>query len=234
MNAIRLMMAIAAVFALSFAAPLFAQEGEKKEEGKRAEEGKKEVEKEGEEKEGEAEEDDLTRMKKQFKDVDKVIAGVTLTKEDIESYEKHEDAFDEFVDSDEKFEKLANKNIKEAFDYAIKSEKYLAWAKERELEAETWLRKAVRILTFETRQDLADMDETVEEMKEWKKTLEDLKDTMTDEEYKEAIKETDDAIKMLEGMSEFAKSLPAPTEAEAKLFVDEEDGDEGEDEDSMD
>lgn len=233
MKAMRLMLAVVAAFGLGVAAPVYAQDAEKpaKEAGK--EEGKKEEGK----KDGEAEdESEIGQLKKQFKDVDKVIAGVTLTQADLDSYEKHEEAFENYMEGDEKFEELADKSIKEAFDYAVKSEKYLAWAKERELNGEEWLRKAVRILVFEIRSDLMDMDDMVESMKEWKETLKEMKDTMSEEEYKEAVKETDEAIKSFEEMRDFAKSLPAPTEAEAKLLKendDEEDDDDAEEE-SMD
>jgi hypothetical protein len=225
---------LAVLVALSFGAALSAQESkpEKAPEGE-----EKEGEKEGEKAE---EEDYLAKLKAQFKDVDKVVGTVTVTDADIKSYEKYEQEFDDFVDSDAKFEELSDKSLKEAFDYAITSEKYLAWAKARSLSAEDWLRKACRIMIFSVRDSLGGpgMEEQIKSLKEMKTEMEKLKDQLSAEEYKESMDQIDKSIAQLEGMRDFGKSLPAPTEAEAALLkkTDEEDSkdEDGEDKDDMD
>ncbi|MCB9932596.1 MAG: hypothetical protein H6841_04150 [Planctomycetes bacterium] len=183
---------------------------EKAEEGKEGEEGE-----EGEEKE----EDPVADFEKVFKDVDKVVDSVKVTDEDIQSFLKHNDSFDEAMEKDEKFEELKDKNIKEAFDHAVKSEIYKAWADKNGLKAEDWLRKAVRIMVLNVKVNMGpSMAEQAEMIAEQRKMVEGMKDMLGEEEYKEAIKAIEDGEKTLKGMTKVIDGLPAGTDEEKKLI----------------
>ena len=164
------------------------------------------------------EEDPVEELKSLFKDVDKVIDGVKLTEEDIKSYIAHTDSFDTAMEEDEKFEELKDKSIKEAYDYAVKSDKYTAWATKEGVDAD-WLKKAIRIMVLNFKTSMSgDLDEQVKALEEQKKMIEGMKGDLGEEEYKEAVEGLDEALKMMKGMGEVAKGLPAPTEEEAKLL----------------
>ena len=180
---------------------------EKKDEGK------------DEAKEEPAEDDPVANLKAVFKGVDEVIKDVKLTQEDIDSYVKHNESFDKAMAEDEKFEELKDKSIKEAFDYAIKSDKYKAWAEKEGVKAEDWLRKAVRVMVLNFKLSVgADIDEQIEGLAEQRKMVESMKEMLSKEEYDEAMKALDDGAKTLKGMKEIAEGLPAPSEEEKKLI----------------
>lgn len=225
---------LAIAITLMFGTALNAQEGKEGEKPAKEGEGEKEGEKEKEEA------DPIETLKKQFKDIDTVIGSVTITQADLDSYKKYEKEFDDFAESDAKLEELSEKSLKEAFDYAVKSEKYLEWAAKRELKAEDWLRKALRIVVLGIREQFngPEYDEQIESMREMKKEIEKMKDQLPEEDFKESMKQMDEAIAQLESLRDFGKSLPAPTEAEAALLKKANEGgsddEEGEKEDSMD
>lgn len=196
------------------ASMLSAQEGEKPKDDKVEE---KEVEKEGEEKE----ETDLQKFQRIFKGADEVIKGVEVKQADIDLYKKHSDSFDEAMAEDEKFEELKDKSIKEAFDHALKSEKYLAWAKENELNAEDYLRKSIRITVLQFKFQVEDgADEQIKQLEEAKNMIEGMKEMMDEETYNESMASITEGLELIKGMKEIADGFKAANEEEAKLIKD--------------
>lgn len=221
----KFVLAVLAMVCISASVPtLQAQEkgaeGDKPAAGeKKADEGKEgEEAEEGEEGE-EGEEDPVENLKQVFKDVDKVIDGVAITEADIEAHLKYNKSFDEAMEKDEKFEELKDKSIKEAYDHAVKSETYKAWAEKNGLKAEDYLRKSIRIMVLNFKLTIGpQMKEQQESLAEQRKMVEGAKEMLGEEEYKEAMKSLDEADKMLKGMVEVADGLPAASDEEKKLI----------------
>jgi hypothetical protein len=197
-------------------------EGDKPAEEKKDDKKKDEEEKGDEEKDDEGDEeeaDPVENMKKLFKDVDKVIDSVKIAEADIESYLKHSESFDEAMEKDEKFEELKDKSIKDAFDHALKSETYKAWAEKNELKAEDWLRKAIRIMVLNFKVNYGpQIKEQQEGLAEQRKMVESMKEMIPAEDYNEAIQGLDEADKMLKGMGDVIEGLPAASDDEKKLI----------------
>ncbi len=219
----KFVLAVLAMVCLSASVPtLQAQEkgaeGDKPAEEKKADEKEAEGDEEGDDEE-EEDADPVENMKKMFKDVDKVIDTVKIAEADIESYLKHNKSFDEAMEKDEKFEELKEKNIKEAFDHALKSDTYKAWAEKNELKAEDYLRKAIRIMILNFRVNFGpQIKEQLDGLAEQRKMVESAKESIPAEDYNEAIKALDEADKMLKGMSEIIDGLPAGSDEEKKLI----------------
>ncbi|MCZ7605649.1 MAG: hypothetical protein M5U25_06135 [Planctomycetota bacterium] len=219
----KFVLAVLAMVCLSASVPtLQAQEkgaeGDKPAEEKKADEKEAEGDEEGDDEE-EENADPVENMKKMFKDVDKVIDTVKIAEADIESYLKHNKSFDEAMEKDEKFEELKEKNIKEAFDHALKSESYKAWAEKNELKAEDYLRKSIRIMILNFRVNFGpQIKEQLDGLAEQRKMVESAKESIPAEDYNEAIKALDEADKMLKGMSEIIDGLPAGSDEEKKLI----------------
>lgn len=219
----KFVLAVLAMVCLSASVPtLQAQEkgaeGDKPAEEKKADEKEAEGDEEGDDEE-EEDADPVENMKKMFKDVDKVIDTVKIAEADIESYLKHNKSFDEAMEKDEKFEELKEKNIKEAFDHALKSESYKAWAEKNELKAEDYLRKSIRIMILNFRVNFGpQIKEQLDGLAEQRKMVESAKESIPAEDYNEAIKALDEADKMLKGMSEIIDGLPAGSDEEKKLI----------------
>lgn len=194
------------------ASMLSAQDSDKPKEGKVEE---KEVEKEGEEKE----ETDLQKFQRVFKGADEIIKGLEIKQADIDLYKKHSDSFDEAMAEDEKFEELKETSIKEAYDHAIKSEKYLAWAKKNELNAEDYLRKSIRITVLQFKYQVEDgADEQLKQLEEAKTMVEGMKEMMDEETYNETMKSVTEGIDLIKGMKEIAEGFKAASEEETKLI----------------
>lgn len=219
----KFVLAVLAMVCLSASVPtLQAQEkgaeGDKPAEEKKADEKEAEGDEEGDDEE-EENADPVENMKKMFKDVDKVIDTVKIAEADIESYLKHNKSFDEAMEKDEKFEELKEKNIKEAFDHALKSDTYKAWAEKNELKAEDYLRKSIRIMILNFRVNFGpQIKEQLDGLAEQRKMVESAKESIPAEDYNEAIKALDEADKMLKGMSEIIDGLPAGSDEEKKLI----------------
>ncbi|MCB9894110.1 MAG: hypothetical protein H6839_06670 [Planctomycetes bacterium] len=243
------MLALLAVACMGATAPALKAQDAGKEE-KPAGEAKKDAggeAKEGEDKEGKeepGEEDPVANLKAVFKDVDTVIKDVKLTQEDIDSYLKHNDSFDKAMKEDEKFEELKDKSVKEAFDHAIKSDKFKAWAEKEGVKGEDWLRKAVRIMVLNFKLSVGPgIDEQIKSIEDQKAMVESMKEMLSEEEYKEAMDAIEEGVKTLKAMKEIAEGLPTPSEEEKKLIEanrekidaaggsDDEDGEDGEEED---
>jgi hypothetical protein len=201
---------LAVLTALSFSTALFAQESKPE----KAPEGE-EKEAEGEEKE----EDALAHYKAMFKDIDTVIGKTTVTEEGIKGYLDHHETFRDAMKKDKKFEELKEKNLKEAFDHAVKSEIATAWAKEKGVELDSWLRQTLRVMVLTFR---AQIEESVAAQKEalaaQRKQVEELKSELSDEEYKEYIKALDEGDQALKDWGAMSDGLAKPTDAEDKVL----------------
>ncbi|MBK8205602.1 MAG: hypothetical protein IPK87_02290 [Planctomycetes bacterium] len=249
MRNVKWMLAVAAMFAVgAFSAPVTAQMGgstEKKVEGEKKEgEGK-----EGEGKEEPKEEDGIytTMLKPMLKDVGEVIDKAEYTDADVKSYLKHHEAVKKLFDADPKWEELSNENLKRAFEYMVKNEKYVAWAKEAGVDADMFLRKGLRLRMQWFKKNWVDEQEAG--LKEYLAELEKGKADIPEEEFKAAKEYIEGLMKDLANARKFLeKTITGPTDAEKKATEDNkealkkafdeedgdsEDGDEGEDEDGM-
>jgi hypothetical protein len=198
---------LAVLIALSFGTALSAQES------------KPEKAPEAEEKEGEKEEDALEHYRAMFKDFDTVIGKTTVTEEGIKGYLDHHQSFRDAMKKDEKFEELKKKSLKEAFDYAVKSEIATAWAKEKSVELDSWLRQTMRVMALTFRAQIAESVESQKEMlAAQRKQVEEMKSELSDEEYKEYITALDEGDKALKDWQAMGDGLPKGTDAEDKLL----------------
>lgn len=247
MRKMKWMLAIAAMFAVAaVAAPLSAQMGGDKEEPKK-EEPKKEEPKE--EPESPEDADKLSvKLKKTLKGIDEVTGKVEFAEADVKAYLKHFEDLDKMMEGDEKFEALKESNMKEAFDYIIKNEKYLAWAKKNEVDAEAFMRKSLRLRTTFYKLYLPDMLDGI--IKKQREMIEGFKDMIPEDEFKKAMSELDAAAEDFKACRKVLETVPGPTDAEKKVIeankkaldkafeMEQEEegsegGDEGEDEDGM-
>jgi hypothetical protein len=192
---------LAIMAALTFSTALSAQVGSK--------------EAEGEEKEGEAKEEEKTDYAALFKDAETVIEKITVSEDDIKSYLKHDASFTKAMKKDAKWNELKKKNLKEAHDHGVKSETYLAWAKENTVDAATWLTKAMRIMCI-TFPGL--VDEQLEAIKTQRAELEKVKGEYSEEEVKAYSDMLDAQEKDMKAAKEGIAKLPKATDAEAKLI----------------
>jgi hypothetical protein len=240
-------MLMVAALAMVAAMPLAAQaEGEKKPEEKKDEkpaEPEKKEEGEAKEEKEEGNKDDLDKMmRRALKDIADVIGKVEATEEDVKLYIKHDDASDEVTDKDETFQKLKKENYKKAFEHLIKSEPYVAWCKKEGLEAENFTRKSLRVMTGFIKLHMPAMLDDI--VKQQKDVLEEYKDELPEADYTAAVAELKKAEAMFARVKKELDVIPAPTDAEKKLYEthkkaltkimnggddDEEDIDEGED-----
>ncbi len=241
-------MLMVAALAMVAAMPLVAQaEGEKKPEEKK-EEKPAEPSKEGEAKEEKKEEkeegnkDDLdNKLKRALKGVEELVGKVEVTEDDVKLVLKHHKATKAVTDKDEKFQKLKDENLKEAFDHLMKNEAYVAWCKKEGLEADAFTRKALRIRTGYIKLYLPTiMDDAIKTQKE---LLEEYKAEIPEADYNKAIAELKKAEEMFKRAKKQLEIIPAPTDAEKKAYEahkdaldemmndddEEEDMDEGED-----
>lgn len=158
-------------------------------------------------------------FEKLLKDVDKVISGVNYDEKDMKSFTDHWKSTSNLLEKDEKFNKLKDQNVKEAFDYAVKHEKYVAWAKEKGVDADKFMRKGMRIFLQHIKIVMGDQSKTLRKnLDDARAMIEQFKEYMTEEKYKEQIAELDNAAKNLETMENAFKKVPDPTDAEKKLL----------------
>jgi hypothetical protein len=257
MKMMRFFAALVAGAAMLFAPALMAQDApatpksedkpaEKPKEPEKAPEkdgDKKEEPKEGEKKDGEKKEEE-SKWVKVFKDLDQVIGKVEATDEDVKQFIKHYPAFDKLTDADEKFQKLTSESMKQAYEHLLKSEKYIAWAKENSLDAEKFLKSGFRIYMMATKALLLDAKEA--EIKENKKKIEDMKNELSEEELKGYMEMVESVLKDIAEMRKAMNVVSGPTDAEKKVLEtnktellklidggDEEDADDDEKEDGM-
>lgn len=171
-----------------------------------------------------AEKDDPTKMDFEalFKDCDKVLT-LNFTADDVKNFKDNWVAGADLLKDDKEFQKLKKKNIKEAFEYVIKAEAYIKWAKEKKLDADAYLRKSLRIMFQHVKLGTPDMIKTqrealAAERKEKEAAKE--KGDLTAEQLKEYMTQWDAASKMLDNLEKGVALIPAPTDAEKKLLED--------------
>ncbi len=219
------MLAVAVALMTGAAAPMYSQEGgaapeqkpeekvEKKEEGKEpAKEEEKDVEKEGEERD-ETFDQMLAAV---LKDIGEVTGKVEATEDDVKALIKHHEPMNKVMRGDAKFTELKSKNMKQAFEYLIKHEGYMAYCKQEGLECELATRKMLRVRTGFMREHLpALLDDLI---KSQKAMIEEYKEMLPEEDYKEAVKGLADAEEMFKKAKKELETIPAPTDAEKKLF----------------
>lgn len=263
MKTMRVLAAMVAGAAMFFAPALMAQDApapapapapkeekpvekpaEKPKEGEKAPEGDKKEEPKTAPKEEES------GFAKMFKGLGDVTGKVEAAEADFKTFLKNYAEMDKLTEGDEKFQALSNTSLKEAFDYMLKNEKYLAWAKEKGLDGEKYLRISMRIVTIHIKSSAKDSFKEAEKaIEEGIKQIEGMKDQMPAEDYKNALAEMEKAKKEMASMLKTIEALPGPTEAEAKLYEankkeiakamgegegeEAEDGDKGEKEDGM-
>jgi hypothetical protein len=216
-------MLMVAVLAMVAAMPLVAQaDGEKKPEEKKDEqpaepEKKEDGEAKDDKKEAEGDKDDLDKkLKRVLKGVEELVGKVEVTEDDVKLVLKHHKAAKAVTDKDEKFRKLKDENLKEAFDHLIKSEAYVAWCKKEGLEAEAYTRKALRVRTGYIKLYLPTMlDDAIKQQKD---VLEEYKDEIPEADYKKAIAELTKAEEMFKRAKKQLEIIPAPTDAEKKAY----------------
>ena len=215
MKAMRILAVLAAGAALTLAAPSMAQEAQPKGEEKPKEEPKHVEKKEGE-KAGEKESEAEAKLANVYKDIDQVVGKVEAGEGDFKLFLKHYSAIDKLTKADAKFQELTEKNLKEAFDHLVKAEKFTAWAKENGVEAEKFLKVAMRIylLTLKT----VGLKATEEKLADSKKEIESIKDDMPADEYKQYMAMLDSVSKDIAAMRKAMAVISGPTEAEAKLI----------------
>lgn len=154
-----------------------------------------------------------------FKDVDKVIGTVNYTADDVKTFKDQWTAGADLLKDDAEFQKLKKKSIKEAFDYAVKHASVLEWAKEKKLDADTYMRKSLRIMLQHVKQQIPDQVKAGREsLENARKMVETYKDALGEEKYNEQIKKLDEATKMLDGMEKGFDLIPNPTDDEKKLL----------------
>ena len=189
-----------------------------KEEGKAGDENK------GKEDAGDAEEkpapnDTVARHKRLLKDISDVIGTVTVSEADVKSWLDHRADFEKAMLADEDFGAKRAVSLKQAFDHALTSEVYTAWAKGENLNAEDWLRKSLRIKVLNYRlRALKEAPEQREALKAKLEKIEGEKQNLSTGEYenaKAAIADTQDLLTKLET---YVKTLPEPSEPEKKAL----------------
>jgi hypothetical protein len=192
-------------------APEKPKESEKAPEGDKKEEPKKEEKKE-----------ELSDVEKMFKGLDEVTGKIEATDADFKAYIKHGKELETLTEADEKLTKLLEKNMKEGFDALIKHEKYLAFAKSKELDAEKFARATLRVMTTYLKVNTETMLKTeAEKIDAGVKELEKMKmeGELTEEQFKKAMIEVEQSRKQLADVKKALKMIPGPTEAETKLLA---------------
>lgn len=169
--------------------------------------------------EDEDDDDPVAMYRKMVKDLKDVTGEVTFTQADIDSMAEHMPELDKLMDDDEEFEDLKEKSIKEAFDYVIKSDKFVKWAKEKGLD-ETWMRKCLRIMTCRWKMMIPEQKKTMEEALT---EIENQREEMGEEMYAMYKEMIEEQAKMLADIEKiFDTDVPGPTDDEKKLLEDEE------------
>jgi len=165
------------------------------------------------EKEAEKEDGDITaEVRKGMKDIESVTGKVEYAEADVSAFLKHWTAFtDKFGQLD-----MGESSIKDTFDGLIKNDEYLAWAKERELNAEDYLRKSYRVLTNFLKLNFAKLvSETVKAQRDM---VERMRDQFDDEDVNEMLKELDTFEADIKEADKLLQEVPGPTADEKKLL----------------
>lgn len=208
----KLLAAVAAVGVFSFLLPVLPAQAGGEQPAPKAEEPKEEPKADEKDNFGE-------NLKNMLKDLDQVTGKVEATEDDFKAVIKHKDSLEKVTDANEEFKKAKDKNMKEAFDIAIKDEKYIAWAKENGLEPEAFLRKFLRVLTIGMKHSMgpafADQQKQFDDLE---KVLEQFKEALGEEEYKKQQAELTHAKEQMKIADEAIKGIPGPTDAEKVLL----------------
>lgn len=208
----KLLAAVAAVGVFSFLLPVLPAQAGGEQPAPKAEEPKEEPKADEKDNFGE-------NLKNMLKDLDQVTGKVEATEDDFKAVIKHKDSLEKVTDANEEFKKAKDKNMKEAFDIAIKDEKYIAWAKENGLEPEAFLRKFLRVLTIGMKHSMGKAFEDGQaQLDEDEKTIEQFKDALGEEEYKKQKESITHAKGQMKIADEAVKGIPGPTDAEKVLL----------------
>jgi len=218
MKTIRLAAAIAMFGFLGVAGQgLMAQDAPPKAEEKPKEEPKAE--------EPKVEDTSVTgRLAKLFKGLDTITGKTEINEEAMKLVIKHQPGLEKVGKGDAEFKKAKESSFKEAHDYLLKNDKYLAWAKENSLDPADFLKKFLRVFTTHLKGEIeTKLKEAIEGIPEQEKMLKTYKDSgdITEEEYNKYLKEIADGKADIEkAIKSLATLIPGPTEAEAKLLKD--------------
>lgn len=223
MKTTQLLVALVAAGAVTFFAPaLTAQMGQPKggEEKPKAGGEEKPEGKEEPKEEPKAEENQADKMEKLFKNLDEVTGKTEYTEDDVKNFIKHHDEIKKLTEADAEFKKKSDANLKEAFDYLVKNEKWVAWCKEKGVDADKYLRKHLRIMTTYMKIKFEDIAKNaIENIDGFKKMLEEMKGEMEEADYKKQMEQIDQAKKDVERMNKAIQTSPGPTDAEKKALT---------------
>jgi hypothetical protein len=168
---------------------------------------------------GQSSQDDLAYSNQDFEQWAKKLAefvkDVHFNESDIQSFinladdfaaigAKEDGADEEYVD----------------FNTIAKNAEYLAWARSKGINSETWLKKTMRIIAAMMQTEIeANRDVEQVDMQEQIKQLEAMRDQMGEEVYQQALKSMSAASAAMQGLDNAYKYLPVPTEAEKALMA---------------
>jgi hypothetical protein len=149
------------------------------------------------------------------KDAKDVTGKVEITKEDFDLIAEH------WPELTRTFRvQPMGSSIKDAHKQLMENEEFLAWAEERDLNADDFTRKGLRLSTLHLKLEV--LPRARQQLQQQSEVIERMRGMMEEEDFKaaqESIKTVERDIKAAEKL---AGEVPGPTDAEKKLLEDDE------------
>jgi hypothetical protein len=168
---------------------------------------------------GESSQDDIEESNRQFQQWTKSLAefvkDVRFNEEDVQSLISQWDDFAAIggKEADEEEEFID-------FSTILNDAEYLSWAKERDLDSDMWLKKTMRIMAVIMRAEIEENEsgETFD-MEAQMKEIEEMRAQVGEEAYQQMKEALAAGAAALQGMEDFHKHLPVPSDAEKAVLT---------------
>lgn len=205
------LLALAVVAAILLGGPVFAQAA-----GSGPDEGS---DGEAESKPRPARQDVVAAVTEWARGVDTVVASVSLTDTDVDSYIKHREGFNAAMKHEKALAKFSV-NLKEAYDLTVKSEVYLNWAKEVGLDPADWLQKAVRVRVLEYRMRAeTELPTRKQRIAQRLKLVEAEQHGLSTSDYENAVEALTTTLKLIDDLTGVLKTLPVASDDERAVLL---------------
>lgn len=160
-----------------------------------------------------AAEEAVQTLERMSVEVNRFVGDVRFDESDVRSLIELWDEYNQFgEDTDESDDEID-------FDMMINDDAYRRWAASHGLKAEDWARKTVRItMALYREQMLAAAKVMPEQMAQQMAMLEEQRDQLGEEMYRQIKQGMEESAKYGEAIAENARSLPKPTTAEQAIL----------------
>jgi hypothetical protein len=168
---------------------------------------------------GETDQNEMEESSRQFQQWTKSLAefvkDVRFNEEDVQSLISQWDDFNtiggEEADEEEEFID---------FNTILNDAEYLSWAKSRGLDSDIWLKKTMRIMAIIMRAEIEENSSgEAFDMKTQLEELEEMRTQVGEEAYQQMKQALEAGAAMMQGMEDFHKHLPVPSDTEKALLT---------------